>query len=287
MSFYAAREPTENNATNSLSFTNTTWEGNVARAGSGADLSVWHTEPKGAVVVVKFTTCSFEGNTGDYTTTNYTTSRSTVVGIGALYLDSIPVYFTGDNIFQDNDHSAIAAITTGIYITANSTVSFTNNKGRNGGAVALLGAAFIQTSPLSRVEFVNNTAEIEGGAIYAISIGEHDLINSRNCFIRYSDISVAPSEWTSTFFFSGNTANGRNESIFASSLLICQWEGPSGNSSNDLSNVFCWSDKWDYDDGNCKTETRTSPATFDSTSNYTIKIFPGKRSKTDLLAKTM
>ena len=59
LSFYAAREPTESSPTNSLAFLNTTWCKNVARAGSGADLSVWHSVPVGASARVNFTNCSF------------------------------------------------------------------------------------------------------------------------------------------------------------------------------------------------------------------------------------
>ncbi|CAI8037586.1 hypothetical protein GBAR_LOCUS21022, partial [Geodia barretti] len=159
----------------------------------------------------------------------------------------------------------------------NSSITFTNNMGRHGGAIALLGAAFIETHPLSKLVFVNNSALIAGGAIYETSIGEHDLINSRNCFIRYFNISVTPDQWNSSFFFSGNRANKRNESIFATSLLICQWGGSFGNASDDFSKVFCWSKNWDYGDGNCTMEIRTSPAVFESMNNFTIDTFPGER----------
>ena len=272
VSYYASREPNESSPTNTLVFHSTKWKQNVARAGSGADLSVWHSEPYGATARVNFTNCSFLENTG-----LYTREQSKVVGIGALYIDSLPVYFMGDNYFLNNSHSALAAISTGIRITTSSSVVFIDNKGRHGGAIALLGAAFIQTYPKSRMEFVNNSAIIAGGAIYETSIGEHDLINSRNCFIRYFNISVTPQNWTSSFFFSGNTANGRNESIFASSLLICQWGSAYGSTSDDLSHVFCWSSKWNYDGSNCTKEVRTSPAQFHSTTDYKIKTYPGQR----------
>ena len=272
LSFYAAREPTESSSTNSLVFLNTTWEENIARAGSGADLSVWHSEPYGATARVYFTDCTFQRNNGFYTK-----EQSMVVGIGALYIGSIPVYFIGDNCFLGNTHSALAAVTTGIHIMTDSSVTFINNKGRHGGAIALLGAAFLETHPQSELVFVNNSAVIAGGAIYEMSIGEHDLINSRNCFIRYFNISVTPENWNSSFFFSGNRANNRNESIFASSLLTCQWGGSFGNASNNSSKVFCWSDNWDYGSGNCSMEVRTLPATFESTRNFTIDTFPGER----------
>ena len=272
VSFYAAREPTESRPTNSLVFVNTTWYGNVARAGSGADLSAWHTVPMGATATVNFTDCLFRENNGKYTTQQIST-----VAIGTLYLDGISVFFMGNNLFLRNTHSALAAISAGIYLMPNSSVNFTENLGRHGAGVALLGAAFIQTHPFSTAVFVNNSAVIAGGAIYQNSIGEHDLINSRNCFIRYSDITATPTNWSSSFRFSGNRANGRNESIFATSLLICQWGGAFGNSSGDLSRVFCWSDNWSYGGGNCTTEVRTLPAQFRSSSDFRLETFPGER----------
>ena len=272
LSFYAAREPTESSATNSLVFVNTMWQDNIARAGSAADLSVWHSVPKGAVVAANFTNCTFTDNSGDYTS-----EWNTILGIGTLYLDSIPVYFMGENCFERNSHSALAAVSTGIYLTTNSSLMFVNNTGRHGAAVALLGYAFLETSHASELSFIDNTADLKGGAIYQHSIGQHDLINSRNCFIRYSDVGVTPDEWTSNFYFSGNRANDHNESIYATSLLICMWGGSFGNTSANLSSVFCWSDRWDYDSGNCTTEVRSAPANFRSSSHFNFEIIPGQR----------
>ena len=272
LSFYTAREPSESSPTNTLVFLNTTWQDNVARAGSGADLTVWHSVPKGAIGTASFTNCTFIRNNG-----YYTKDSNTAVSIGALYVDSIPIYFMGKNRFEINTHSAMAAISTGLYLTTNASLYFLNNTGRRGAAIALLGAAFLQTSPSSRAVFINNTATTKGGAIFQNSIGEHDLINSRNCFIRYSNISITPAEWKSSFYFSGNRANQRNESIYATSLLICQWGGAFGNSSQDLSVVFCWSDMWDYAGGDCTTEVRTSPAIFTSDTNFKFGAIPGQR----------
>ena len=273
VSFYAARELTESNPTNSLVFVNTTWLNNIARAGSAIDLSVWHSVTKGAHTAANFTDCTFGFNIGQYTS-----ELSTVVGIGALYTDSIPIYIMGDNLFEKNSHSALAALSTGIYVTSNSSLRFINNTGRYGAAISLMGNAFIVTFPEANLSFIDNSADIAGGAILQRSAGEHDLINSRNCFIRYSDIEVTPDQWTSSFFFSGNRANGHNESIYATSLLICQWGGAFGNSSANVSMVFCWSDRWVYKSGDCKEEVRTSPAAFVQKKSYlNFHIIPGQR----------
>ena len=272
VSFYAAREPAESSPTNTLVFVDTILKDNVARAGSGADLSVWHSVTRGATAVANFTNCSFSGNKG-----SYTDQQNTVVGIGALYLDSISVYFMAENWFEDNSHSALAAFNAGIYLTDNATLRFVNNTGHNGAGIALLGAAFLQTYPNSRAEFVNNSAYLRGGAIYQYSIGHRDLINSRNCFIRYSNISQTPHEWESSFYFSGNLADRHNESIHATSLLICQWGGAFGNSSLDLADVFCWPHIWNYSGNDCRDEVHTSPAHFEPTSDFQFDVIPGQR----------
>ena len=274
VSFYAAREPTEANATNALTFWNCTWEHNIARAGSATDLAVWHSVPKGAVAEANFTDCVFQSNSGDYTT-----ELGTVVGIGAMYVDSIPVYFMGSIQFHNNTHSALAAVSTGIYVTANTTAHFVNNTGRTGGAIALLGYAFLEVSPDSKIYFLNNSAEIKGGAILGESIGEHDLISSRNCFIRYSAVGVQPEDWMSTFYFSGNKANGKEDSIYATALLSCIWGGAFGSASSDSSQVFCWNN-WIYSSGNCTEEIHSAPAKFNQSEfNYpfNVSVVPGQR----------
>ena len=197
VSLYAVREPTESSPTNSLAFKNTTWQSNVAWTGSAVELSVWHLVTTGAIATTNFTNCTFRGNSG-----YYTSMPNTAVGIGALYLDSISVFLSGENKLEMNTHSALAAVSAGIYLTPNSLLYFVNNTGRRGAAIALLGSAFLETSPLSEVMFSNNTADINGGAIYQYSVGNHDLFNSRNCFIRYSEFDLLPENWTSKFIFS-------------------------------------------------------------------------------------
>ena len=272
LSFYTAREPTEAKATNSLELRNCEWKENTARVGSAVDLSVWHTVPLGATVMPQFTNCTFINNSV------YTPSDlGSVVGIGAFYADSIPVCFYGNVTFEQNSNSALAAVSTGIYFEEDCQASFVRNAGRTGGGIALLGYAFIQTSPGTQLHFVNNSAEIRGGAIFAQSIGEHDLISSRNCFFRYKDIKVTPFNWTSYFYFDHNFAKGVPNSIYATSLLTCQWGGAYGSAEENANQVFCWTDNWEYSPGNCSDEIATSPASFDRSVIYNMKAIPGKR----------
>ena len=272
LSFYTAREPTEAKPTNSLEFINCGWKENTARVGSAVDLSVWHTVPLGATVMPQFSNCRFMNNSA------YNTDElGSVVGIGAFYADSIPVCFYGNITFEQNNNSALAAVSTGLYFEENCQASFVGNTGRTGGGIALLGYAFVQTSPGAQLHFVNNSAEIRGGAIFAQSIGEHDLISSRNCFFRYKDIKVTPFNWTSFFYFDHNSAKGVPNSIYATSLLTCQWGGAYGSAEKNADQVFCWTDNWEYSPGNCSDEIATSPASFNRSVIYNMNAIPGKR----------
>ena len=272
LSFYTAREPTESAPTNSLEFRNCRWIANVARVGSGLDFSVWHIQPVGATVKPRLTNSSFYFNNA-----LYTHKLGSLVGIGVMYLDSIPVEFAGAVIFEQNHDSALTAINTGIYFMNNCTGNFTSNSGRNGAAIALLGHAFLETSGNTCLNFTGNRAELKGGAIYSQSVGEHDLISSSSCFIRYNNLSATPWEWTSEFYFNGNTASNRNNSIYTTSLLTCLWGGPYGSTEQSVNETFCWTDKWNYASGDCISEIATSPATFSRNNSYYLSVIPGRR----------
>jgi predicted outer membrane repeat protein len=299
LSFYTAREKASASPTNRLSFKNCLWQRNTARVGSGADISVWHPIPSGAVVEPSFTNCTFYNNSAQYTP-----NLGSQVGVGALYIDSVPVTFSGAVWFIANTQTALAAISTGLYFDRGCRAHFSSNQGRNGGAIALLGDAFIRVSNLTRMFFLNNTAELKGGAIYGHSIGEHDLISSRNCFIRYEDVQATPLNWTAKFSFENNTLfDGSSNSIYVTSLLTCLWGGAFGSTESiqdAADRVFCWGDQWKYA-GNCSDEISTSPASFspdlredsstmelddDNTTRHDamMKIYaiPGMRTKIDI-----
>ncbi len=282
LSFYVAREQTAT-ATNVIIFCDCTWVQNVARVGSAVDLAVWHPVSDGAVVRPSFSNCTFSENNANYITS--ASLNGTFVGLGTLYSDSIPTEFDFVN-FTQNSQTALAAVGTGIYFRKNSEAWFKSNVGRNGGAIALMGYAFIEVAENTVLNFVNNSADLKGGAIYGQSIGEHDLISSRNCFIRYSDIYLIPRDWKARFNFENNSVNSlknkKTNSIFVSSLLTCLWGGAFGSANkNNTSEVFCWKN-WNYS-GGCSENIETSPGFFSpkvsdsNLSEYHMTVIPGKR----------
>ena len=274
LSFYAAREQKVTSATNTLQFHHCVWDSNNAHLGSAVDLSLWHSITQGVPVWPHFHSCNFTSNINPDELGN-------AVGVGAVYLDSVPVAFYGTNYFVNNQNSALVSDSVGIYVQNHSKMYFDSNKGRNGGAISLLGHGFIETGNESELSFVNNNAIYDGGAIYSKSVGQHDIISSRRCFIRFYDGAVRPENWTSKFYFKNNTVGNNKPSpsaIFATTLLPCVWGGAHGAINLNKDDVFCWSDHWNYGE-NCSYEIATAPTSYvnyeKGHSTYFLETCPG------------
>ena len=272
VSFYAARENSAK-ATNSLQFHNCSWFANTARLGSAVDLALWHPIISGSITIPLFNNSIFFNN-------YYVQQLNQYMGIGAVYSDSIPVLFTGETIFSNNSNSALVAVATYLRFDVNSSATFNGNSGRIGAALALLGNAFIVTSDNSELIFVDNLADLKGGAIFGEVVGEHDLLSSRNCFIRYNDVSSTPNEWKSRFYFRNNNVKTATlpNAIYATTVITCAWGGAYGSSvETNLNSVFNWSTMWHYDDFNVTNEINTSPLSFNYTNGSSpFFLIPGK-----------
>ena len=189
LSFYTTLELGELTATNSIVFINCSWTNNTARLGSAIDMAVWHETTEGVGVKPNLTNCSFEGNT-----VHYTDLLGAPAGIGTIYTDSVDIIFHGTLNVSNNYGTGIASLDAGLKFMLKSLVNFTANIGRNGGAIAMFGYGYIKVYSNTLFMFLHNKAQILGGALYWESIGGHELISSRNCFIRYSDIQISSSE---------------------------------------------------------------------------------------------
>ena len=135
-----------------------------------------------------------------------------------------------------------------------------------GGAIALLGNAFALTRNRSVLVFEDNYAYRLGGAIYAINVGGHDLVSSRNCFLRYTDYTIPPPHWPVMFQFNSNTAEVAGNSIYTTSLLPCMWGDVSGPLNTSLSlarEVFRWRNVFEYE--NCSQSAGDVDAVFNCT----------------------
>ena len=249
-SFHASKEYNVTKPTNRLKFIECRWFGNKARLGAAIDLSIIHMYENGQQVKPNFINCTFVNNTvtsftiddrddtygiTDPGSTN--TSGGYWLGAGAMYLDALSVDFVGNIMFTNNTGGAVAAIDAGINVHHNASVNFSNNHAESGGALYLAGNSWISVSPHVQVSFINNSAREYGGAIYYQQNGEHDLMSSANCFIRYSNVTIAPDYWHNILFlFFDNCVytDYGGDALHMTSVINCAWNG-SFNSGNDVS----------------------------------------------------
>jgi len=116
---------------------------------------------------------------------------------------------------------------------------------------------------------------LKGGAIFAKKMTSflHETVSFT------LKTSVTPSEWTASFYFENNIADGKPNAIYTTTILQCLWGGAFGLSSipDDATNIlpFC-RDNWIYSGDNCTCEGQisTDPGKFNSSSGYHIEIFP-------------
>ena len=282
ISFYTTLELGEQTASNSIVFINCSWTNNTARLGSAIDMAVWHETTEGVGVKPNLTNCSFEGNT-----VHYTDLLGAPAGIGTIYTDSVDIIFHGTLNVSNNYGTGIASLDAGLKFMPKSLVNFTANIGRNGGAIAMFGYAYIKVYSNTLFMFLHNKAQILGGALYWESIGGHELISSRNCFIRYSDAFTDPTNWTTQLIFRDNTASLSGDAIYATTLLTCLWGGsPYGTLNTSLveqyDKVFCWNNNsliWDYGSSSCQNSIATATAGFSNVipgKAYNLSTIPGE-----------
>ena len=273
ISFYSSIQERISFPLNLLTISNCTFHSNAGRLGTALDLSsLWHSLLLGKHMTPIINNCTFINNS-----VHFDLASHAIAGIGAVYVDTLPVHFTGSNLFEANSGTALAILSNLLFVRDDSIIRFYGNSGRQGGAVSIMGNGYILMGENTRLEFINNTAQYKGGAIYAYRSGEHDLISSRNCFIRYNDIESSPEKWKASFYFRNNTANGKKNSIYASTILPCVWGASYGSSkdSDELKRkVFCWK-SWTYhNNSNCTNEVGSAPVNYRMNDSYTA--IPGK-----------
>ncbi|PFX15575.1 hypothetical protein AWC38_SpisGene20199 [Stylophora pistillata] len=92
------------------------------------------------------------------------TEDGDVIGQGAIYSYSIPVIFQGVVNIDSNNSTAMVTENVMLHIVGN--VTFRNNTGGQGGALGLYGTSVIMLMPHSNLNFFDNVALQQGGAIY-------------------------------------------------------------------------------------------------------------------------
>ena len=207
----------------SLLFDKCTFERNRAHIGSAIDMNpnsftrllIGHT-----AVVPLFKNCKFIKNKVQINSGSNGTQR--IAGVGTVYSSLYDIEFLGRNHFENNRGTAVYVVNGNANFSASS-VTFKNNQGVRGGAIALIGLSSMTVGPKRKYLFMNNRAVYQGGAIFTLMIDTHDFTLSKSCFIQYNNGTrpILTKLWKNNITFIGNKAPF-GPAIFATSLHPCQ-----------------------------------------------------------------
>ena len=196
---------------------------------------------------------------------------------GTVSSSGVAIQFQGHTTFVSNHQTALVVYRQQVESYNNSVTLFKDNSGLHGGAILLLGGAWIEAYPNSKVTFSGNTA-ISGAAIYVKMTTPIDFILSYSCFFRYSEQNTVIDKWNSSFlFFDNRTGFIHAKTIFVTTLNPCQNFYSGKLFVNKKPFCFCE----DHGCNSCilnKTAgfVATSSAVFCNLSNETFQVIPGK-----------
>ena len=268
-----------------LNLTDVLFQSNIGKNGAALHLEKFALLTEGKMILVVLQGCVFMTNRVTYAKFLGEHNSPHPVGIGAVYINQVFTAFLKINKFIENDGTALAVI--GTYVNfSDSNILFERNKGYRGGALSLLGAAYLIINNYTQMIFWSNLAHDFGGAIYNRYVEMDNLKTRTNCFIRHVNPFLGPNNWNATFKFVNNTdQNGKHiNSIHTSSILPCFWAGGDGYSvSEDV--IFCWQN-WNHCENNnsefqcaydensgCRYHISSDPGNISNSSNITA--FPG------------
>lgn len=191
------------------------------------------------------------------------------LGVGTVYCSSHSISVKSVTNFINNGDTAVYLSGCKLAIQMDSVIRFVGNTGLSGGAIYLLGNSIIKAYLGSILEFINNTATHEGGAIFYKSIDKHEYDYSFSCFIEAieSGNSSMTKNNNVTFFFHnnraglGNILSGLGHSIYASSLVPCRKKFAEDNQCL-KDDVFDCIGIFEYSEGNRSYEKATSVTSF-------------------------
>ena len=198
---------------------------------------------------------------------------------GTLYSSNIPLNITcpsSPNVpitFTNNVGSALELHASYVEVQSESSIEFSNNTSKYGGAIALYDCSYILFKNNTTFTFSNNTATENGGAIYSDTCTSNNQPTtlSSSCFLQYYSSTKHPDDWDSTFHFTNNilkpddqntTNMSQSSSIYATNAIPCWWpkeNHPWSVDDKDLNTTFCWKTFF-YHPSHCDDNVKSAPA---------------------------
>ena len=268
---------------NKVVFRNCTWNGNDAKLGSAVDISpqAWESYVHDLKTSLLFSDCNFLSN---YPTEpknhTYVTYLS---GSGAFLAVGYRVTFERNIHFDGNNGSALYLDSADIEFKPYSNVTFIRNRGFSGGAINMQGFSTLILNDSITISFLNNSADLYGGAIYQQSFDKRDYLASQSCFIKYIGVENSGENDEYNLSFEYNTAGegcnndsieyARGQSIFADTILPCINSKVCPTTNNDI--FKCIGHITFKGDCNDSISTSGGNITMD-TNNVIFFVVPGK-----------
>ena len=234
--FIAAVNKAVSNINNTLLFTNCTWIENKSPASTAVDIvpEVHEQIESNAIALPIFEDCNILHNHPDYVSG---LDQAYFSGQGTFFISKIFVKFKGVNMFLNNSVTSLLIFSSITHIESNSTMTFKHNRGLKGGALKLHGFSMISYDNNITFNFINNTADIVGGAIYVSNEDPHYSFASHLCFFQNSSNS------NNVFFnFTNNHSPPPSNTICITSLHPCKYfcsKAAFPLSYNPFANISC------------------------------------------------
>ena len=217
-----------NSYTNILIFIFCTWRFNYSSISAAVDIApdVRQQTDSNFIVEPLFKNCQIIGHNPNPMKGNNSTL---FIGKGIFLITKLKVYFEGQIILKYNHDTALCLISATLITKNGSEVTFYDNKGINGGAIALKEFSIIQYEDNVTFNFTRNIASLVGGAIYVSNQEEHLFFASHTCFLHSTNKRGAQNV---TFHFKNNLSKNIPHSIYIVALHPCQYICDLHNPSN-------------------------------------------------------
>ena len=262
ISVSAVRQSTDIAYTNSFNANETVMQFNRAQVGSTMHLSELPGQGLDSGYLMMPV---FEG----FISNSFITNKSNVtVGQGAIYSNKMSLYLSPPTTEFNNCMGTVIVMSgSQLIVLPDTYLSFYENTGKLGGAIALLNQARLIIRDNVTIWFNRNTANDKGGAIYLSNYFDNYALpmSPIQCAIQFSE--------SSQIYFVGNIADHKSNAIFATSVLSCADNELVTNTS--LNSPFCWPN-WYYENSTCNEQVFTSPATIQKIQpSLNVNVFPG------------
>ena len=280
VSFVTGYEQGVLTSTNRLAIMSTAFESNIARLGSAVHLMPWNLLSTGLFAKVEIRDGIFAFNSVLYSNNSWY-----LMGFGTVYSYKVPFDINeGGTLFHTNKGSCIVVVGTGVNVRSGARIGFPYNVATNGGAIAAYASGWIMLWRNTTLHFIANRAQSRGGAIYSESTGGHQIVESRECVIRYFEWWRTYEEWDSQLYFEGNFAHEAGDDIFISSLFPCMRSGSNGSTDTSVDarkKVFCATPPFYYSDNLTNSSIVTGAAEIKFKVNVSkddlhISVYPGQ-----------